>query len=130
MRFAVVSALAAATAVGCGSSDLQPIREPASDAAITLADLTGGSARRYLDGRLEARRVPSTAPLAGGPLEQDFPAAAADGVTNSATSPATSLSTAASYDGPGREPDPSPGPCRSAPERGPGESDPSDRPSG
>ena len=33
MRFAVVSALAVATAVGCGSSDLQPIREPASDAS-------------------------------------------------------------------------------------------------
>jgi hypothetical protein len=48
-------------------------------AAIKLADLAGGNARRYLDGRMEARRVPSTALLAGGPLEQDFPVAVADG---------------------------------------------------
>ena len=47
--------------------------------AIKLADLAGGSARRYLDGRIEARRVPSSAPLVGGPFEQDFPTAAADG---------------------------------------------------
>jgi hypothetical protein len=44
MRFAVVSALAVATAVGCGSSDLQPIHEPASDASIALAEVGGGDA--------------------------------------------------------------------------------------
>jgi len=49
------------------------------NAAIKLADLAGGSARRYLEGRLEARRVPNSTPLVGGPLEQDFPTAAAAG---------------------------------------------------
>ena len=49
------------------------------NAAIKLADLAGGAARRYLDGRIEARRVPNTAVLVAGPFEQDFPAAAADG---------------------------------------------------
>ena len=47
--------------------------------AIQLTDLVGGSARRYLDGRLEARRVPNSTLLVGGPFEQDFPTAAADG---------------------------------------------------
>jgi hypothetical protein len=49
------------------------------NAAIKIADLASGAARRYLDGRIEARRVPSTTLLAGGPFEQDFPAAVSDG---------------------------------------------------
>lgn len=48
-------------------------------AEIKLADLISGQAKLYLDGQVEARRVPAYAPLAVGPLQEDFPAAVADG---------------------------------------------------
>ncbi len=45
---------------------------------IPLADLAGGSARSYLDGLVEAQRVPPSAPLVVGPTQDDFPAASVD----------------------------------------------------
>jgi hypothetical protein len=45
---------------------------------VVLADLAGGASRKYLDGRVEAQRVPTTATLCDGPDQEDFPAAAAD----------------------------------------------------
>jgi hypothetical protein len=45
---------------------------------IPLADLADGAAHRYLNGRVEAQRVPPRAPLAEGPGVEDFPAAVAD----------------------------------------------------
>jgi hypothetical protein len=45
---------------------------------IALADLAAGSARRYLDGQVEAQRVPPSIALVEGPDQEDFPAAAAD----------------------------------------------------
>jgi hypothetical protein len=49
------------------------------NATIALSELASNAVRRYLDGRIEARRVPSFTALIEGPGEQDFPAAAADG---------------------------------------------------
>ena len=43
------------------------------NAAIKLADLAGGAPRRYLDGQLEARRVPTSAPLRRGPARARLP---------------------------------------------------------
>ncbi len=45
---------------------------------IPLAELASGAPRRYLDGQIEARRVPTYAPLVAGPDQEDFPAAAPD----------------------------------------------------
>jgi hypothetical protein len=45
--------------------------------SIPLAALADGSPRRYLDGQVEAQRVPSSAPLRDGKPQDDFPAAAA-----------------------------------------------------
>ena len=46
---------------------------------IKLGDLLSGQAKVYLDGNVEARRVPTYAPLATGPVQEDFPAAVGDG---------------------------------------------------
>ena len=46
---------------------------------IKLTDLSSGQAKVYLDGQVEARRVPTYAPLATGPVQEDFPAAVGDG---------------------------------------------------
>jgi hypothetical protein len=48
------------------------------NARVPLADLADGSPRRFLNGQVEARRVPPHAPLLTGPLHEDFPAAAPD----------------------------------------------------
>ena len=48
-------------------------------AEVKLAELVSGAAVRYLGGQVEARRVPTYAPLAAGPAQEDFPAAVADG---------------------------------------------------
>jgi hypothetical protein len=45
---------------------------------VRVADLADGSPRRYLDGQVEAQRMPPGAPLVAGPEHEDFPAAAAD----------------------------------------------------
>jgi hypothetical protein len=45
---------------------------------VTLADLSAGAARRYLEGKVEAQRVPEAIALDDGPAQVDFPAAAAD----------------------------------------------------
>ncbi len=45
---------------------------------VPLADLADGSARSYLDGQVEAQRVPPGVPLVTGPAQDDFPAASAD----------------------------------------------------
>ncbi|HEV3120391.1 MAG TPA: hypothetical protein VGY53_00745, partial [Isosphaeraceae bacterium] len=44
--------------------------------SIPLADLAEGTPRRYLDGQVEAQRVPPNAPLREGKSQDDFPAAA------------------------------------------------------
>ncbi|MGC8640520.1 MAG: hypothetical protein ACP5XB_11660, partial [Isosphaeraceae bacterium] len=49
---------------------------------VRLTDLADGSTHRYLNGRVEAQRVPSSIPLIDAPTEDDFPAAAADGQGN------------------------------------------------
>ncbi len=54
----------------------KPIRGAAD---IKLADLSSGIAKHYLDGKVEARRVPTYAPLAAGDAQEDVPAAVADG---------------------------------------------------
>jgi hypothetical protein len=48
------------------------------DVKIPLAELASGQVRTYLDGKVEAQRVPASVPLAAGPDQEDFPAAAAD----------------------------------------------------
>jgi len=45
---------------------------------IPLADLAGGSAHRYLDGKVEAQRVPVSIPLRAESDQEDFPSAACD----------------------------------------------------
>jgi hypothetical protein len=45
---------------------------------IPIADLADGSARTYLDDKVEARRVPVSVPIVEGPAQEDFPAASAD----------------------------------------------------
>jgi hypothetical protein len=45
---------------------------------IPLAELADGAAHRYLDRRVEARRVPPRSAVVEGPETEDFPAAAAD----------------------------------------------------
>ena len=49
------------------------------DLKVPLADLESGRVRAYLDGKIEAQRVPPSVPLVTGPYQEDFPAAAADG---------------------------------------------------
>ncbi|MCA1685133.1 MAG: hypothetical protein LC745_03950 [Planctomycetia bacterium] len=46
---------------------------------VKLADLKRVQGRRYLDGQAVAHRVPPSVPLAGGPDQEDFPAAVGDG---------------------------------------------------
>ena len=48
------------------------------NAAIRLADLATGKPQHYLDGRVEARLVPTHAPLAFTAGQEDYPAAAGD----------------------------------------------------
>jgi hypothetical protein len=60
------------------------VRTTQGDAAIPLAELAAADGlpagpRRYLGGRIEAELVPPHAPLATTALQEDFPAAAADG---------------------------------------------------
>ena len=43
---------------------------------VRLADLASGSPKTYLDGKVEAQRVPAGIPLVDGPSQQDFPTAA------------------------------------------------------
>jgi hypothetical protein len=45
---------------------------------LKLADLASGSPHSYLDGKVVAQRIATGAPLRNGPLQEDFPAAAAD----------------------------------------------------
>ena len=45
---------------------------------VPLADLAPGSIKTYLDGQVEAQRVPPSASLVEGPTQDDFPAASAD----------------------------------------------------
>jgi hypothetical protein len=54
------------------------VSSPRGDVAIALADLADGNVRTYLDGKIEARRLPPSAALVEGPYQDDFPAAAAD----------------------------------------------------
>jgi hypothetical protein len=49
------------------------------NAQITLADLSRGAPRTYLEGRLVAQRVPPSVPLVAGPDQDDFPSAVSDG---------------------------------------------------
>ncbi len=49
---------------------------------IRLAELADNSVHRFLNGRVEAQRVPPSIPLVDGPTEDDFPAAVADGQGN------------------------------------------------
>jgi len=51
---------------------------PQGEGQDPLADLSGGQVRTYLDGKVEAQRVPPSVPLVEGPDQEDFPAAAAD----------------------------------------------------
>ena len=46
---------------------------------VRLAELVDGSIHRYLNGQVEAQRVPPSIPLVDGPTEDDFPAAITDG---------------------------------------------------
>jgi hypothetical protein len=50
-----------------------------SRAQIQLADLADGSPRPYLNGRVEARLVPTSAPLVATAEQDDFPSAVSDG---------------------------------------------------
>jgi hypothetical protein len=45
---------------------------------VPLSELAGGQVRSYRDGKVEAQIVPPSVPLAAGPYQEDFPAAAAD----------------------------------------------------
>jgi hypothetical protein len=45
---------------------------------VPLNDLADGSPRRFLDGQVEAQRVPTGTPLRDGSEQEDFPAAASD----------------------------------------------------
>jgi hypothetical protein len=45
---------------------------------VPLADLTNGTVRRRLDGRVEVQRIPPYVPLVEGPDQDDFPSAAVD----------------------------------------------------
>ena len=49
---------------------------------VRLAELADGSIHRFLNGRVEAQRVPPSIPLVNGPTEDDFPAAVAEGQGN------------------------------------------------
>ena len=49
---------------------------------VPLADLASGSIKTFLDGQVEAQRVPPGAPLVEGPAQDDFPAASADKLGN------------------------------------------------
>lgn len=49
------------------------------EARVALAELSSGAPKALLGGRIEAQRVPTYAPLAVGPEQEDFPAAVSDG---------------------------------------------------
>ncbi len=54
------------------------VETPKGPISFKLSDLADGAPRRYLGGRVEARRVPTVVPLVEGPAEDDFPVAVAD----------------------------------------------------
>ena len=54
------------------------VSSPKGEVKIPLADLSEGNVRSYLDGKIEAQRIPTSVPLVESRYQEDFPTAAAD----------------------------------------------------